>query len=152
MRVNFCNTNARDALSTGRERVSFDRLAVSSVGQADSANPLAWITHGGGTTSAARNVASWHRARNCRRQAVAGARQRRQSNERIFQLPAPAEMRRLCLSINMRRDKAAWSFIRSVGLWVCGSSRASRYALSFITGGFHAHFSPCPLVPRENGR
>lgn len=108
----------------------------------DSANPLARITHGGGRTSAARNVASWHRARNCRRQAVVGARQRRQSNERIFQLPAPAEMRRLCLSINMRRDKAAWSFIRSVGLWVCGSSRASRYALSFITGGFHAHFSP----------
>ena len=59
------------------------------------------------------NVASWHRARNCR-QSAAGVKQRRQSNERIFQLPAPAEMQRLCLSINMRRDKAAaWSFIRS---------------------------------------
>lgn len=34
-------------------------------------------------------------------------------NERIFQLAAPAEMRRLCLSINMRRDKATRSFIRS---------------------------------------
>lgn len=46
-------------------------------------------------------------------------------NERIFQLAAPAEMRRLCLSINMRRDKATRSFIRraaAAGEWVSGSS------------------------------
>lgn len=61
-----------------------------------------------------------------RRTAAAGrSRSRRGSKrattERIFQLAAPAEMRRLCLSINMRRDKAARSFIRG-GEWVSGSS------------------------------
>jgi len=61
------------------------------------------------------------------------------NDERIFQLAAPAEMRRLCLSINMRRDKATRSFIRSsmaarrVGLWVFGSRAGPVRVLSFIT-------------------
>lgn len=72
------------------------------------------------------------------------------NDERIFQLAAPAEMRRLCLSINMRRDKATRSFIRSFAAararrcseWVSGSSGLGPtwYVLSFITL-FHAHFS-----------
>lgn len=79
--------------------------------------------------------------------AASRSRGRRGSNdERIFQLAAPAEMRRLCLSINMRRDKATRSFIRSrrCSEWVSGSSGLgpTRYVLSFITM-FHAHFSSC---------
>lgn len=68
-------------------------------------------------------------------------------NERMFQLAAPAEMRRLCLSINMRRDKATRSFIRSSAAAASGSLGLgpARYVLSFITA-FHAHFSSCPSV------
>lgn len=55
-----------------------------------------------------------------RRRAEAAA-EEAATTERIFQLAAPAEMRRLCLSINMRRDKATRSFIRG-GEWVSGSS------------------------------
>lgn len=52
--------------------------------------------------------------RELRRRAEATAEEAATGNdERIFQLAAPAEMRRLCLSINMRRDKATRSFIRS---------------------------------------
>lgn len=88
--------------------------------------------------------------RELRRRAEAAAEEAATGNdERIFQLAAPAEMRRLCLSINMRRDKATRSFIRfyprQCREWVSGSSGLgpARYILSFITT-FHAHFSSCP--------